>query len=199
MLIAAYADGTDALTVALALTMVAVAASRAAMPGSDSLLRDMAVGGFVVVYLPLLAAFAMVMLAEPDGPDRIVVFILAVVLSDTGWFRGGCAFRPTPDGAVGQSQEVMGGLGRVLCLRDGSDRSVTSAAAARPLVAGALIGLVVVVTATLGDLAESLLKRDLGIKDMGHLLPEHGGVMDRLDSLLPTAPVVALLLAATVA
>ena len=60
---------------------------------------------------------------------------------------------------------------------------------------GLLVGLAVVVTATLGDLAESMFKRDLGVKDMGRLLPGHGGMMDRLDSLVPVAPVVYVLLA----
>ena len=61
-----------------------------------------------------------------------------------------------------------------------------------------LYGLAVVGTATLGDLGESMVKRDIGVKDMGTLLPGHGGIMDRLDSLLPTAPVAWLLLAAFV-
>ncbi|HVQ17713.1 MAG TPA: phosphatidate cytidylyltransferase [Actinomycetes bacterium] len=198
MLISAYADGMDALTVALGLTLAAVAASRFAMPGSNLLLRDLAVGSYVVVYLPLLASFAMVMLAASDGPDRLVVFILAVALSDTGGYAAGVLFgrhKLAPRVSPAKSWE---GLGGSLVM------TIVGTAVSVPLLLdgawwqGALIGAAVVVTATLGDLGESLLKRDLGVKDMGSLLPEHGGVMDRLDSLLPTAPVVALLLAATI-
>ncbi|HVQ88437.1 MAG TPA: phosphatidate cytidylyltransferase [Actinomycetes bacterium] len=197
MLIAAYADGTDALAVAFGVTVVAVAASRMAMPAEHSLFRDLAVGTYVVVYLPLLAAFAMVMLSQANGPDRLVVFILAVVLSDTGGYAAGVLFgkhKLAPRVSPAKSWEGLGGS---------VGFATIGTAVALPLLLGghwwqgALIGAAATITATVGDLGESLLKRDLGIKDMGHLLPEHGGVMDRLDSLLPTAPVVALLLLAT--
>ena len=61
-----------------------------------------------------------------------------------------------------------------------------------------MLGLAVLCSATLGDLGESMIKRDLGIKDMGNLLPGHGGIMDRLDSMLPSAPVVWIVLTALV-
>jgi phosphatidate cytidylyltransferase len=124
---------------------------------------------------------------------------LAVVLSDTGGYAAGVLFgRRKLAPTVSPKKSWEGLAGSFLF-------SIVGTAVALPLLLpgtwwqGALLGVVVVVTATVGDLAESLLKRDLGIKDMGNLLPEHGGVMDRLDSLLPTAPVVAAFLAVVLA
>jgi phosphatidate cytidylyltransferase len=198
MVVVAYVDGTDALTAALVLTIVVVAAARMFAPHPERIAKDVVVGAFVAVYVPLLAASAVLMAAADDGADRVVVFILAVVLSDTGGFAAGVRFGKHPMAPTVSPKKSWEGLaGSVVAATIGSAITVPLLLGAQ-WWQGALVGLVGVATATAGDLAESLLKRDLGVKDMGNLLPEHGGIMDRLDSLLPTAPVMALVLAAIV-
>jgi phosphatidate cytidylyltransferase len=135
------------------------------------------------------------MLRPDDGPDRVVVFIVLVVLSDVGGYVAGVLFGKHPMAPTVSPKKSWEGFGgsALFC-------AVGGAVAVPTLLEGeawqgALIGLALMVTATLGDLGESMIKRDLGIKDMGSLLPGHGGIMDRLDSLLPAAPVAYLLLA----
>lgn len=189
----AYYGGPDALAAGFAASAALVLLWRSVGP-CDGAARDIAGGVFIVAYVPLLAAIASLMLAQDDGALRILTFILVTVASDTGGYAVGVLFGRTPmspslspkkswegfAGSVGTSALVG-----VLCvglLLDG------------PWWAGAVVGAVAATFATVGDLAESAIKRDLGIKDMGTILPGHGGVMDRLDSLLVTVPVCWALL-----
>ena len=149
----------------------------------------------IIGYVPLLGSFAALILAGDNGPVRIVTFLLIVIMGDTGGYVGRRAVRPTPDGAEDQSEEDLGGSGRLGAVRHGGrrpDERVTPSAG--PSGSASLLGVCLVAIGTCGDLIESLIKRDLGIKDMSSFLPGHGGVMDRLDSLLVAAPVAWLIL-----
>jgi phosphatidate cytidylyltransferase len=194
MLISAYIAGEEGLLVAFALTAFGVLLWRLS-EGAQDAVQDVTCGVFAAAYVPFLAGFAVLMLSEPDGVSRVVLFILVTSSSDIGGYAAGVLFGRHPmaptispkkswEGFAGSATAcvVTGAVG-VSALLDG------------PFWAGALLGAATVVSATIGDLSESLIKRDLGIKDMGTLLPGHGGLMDRLDSLLPTAPVAYVLLA----
>jgi phosphatidate cytidylyltransferase len=193
MEVVAYRHGPDDLTAALFGTVIVVAVWRLFDP-PDGYLGDVAATAFTALYVPFLAGFAALMTAPHDGAKRVTVFIATTVASDVGGYAAGVFFGKHPlapsvspkkswEGLAGSATAcAICGMVLITTLLDGA------------VWQGALFGLAVVASATIGDLGESMIKRDLGIKDMGRLLPGHGGVMDRLDSLLPTAPVAYLLL-----
>ena len=198
MVVAAYAGGAEALTAGLLATVLACLLWRLADPGGDYL-RDVAGAAFTATYVPFLAGFAVLLAQPPDGPRRVTVFVATVVCSDVGGYVAGVLFGRHPMApSVSPKKSWEGFAGSVLACTVGGAVVFATLLDAPPLL-GAAYGLAVVCTATLGDLGESMVKRDIGIKDMGDLLPGHGGLMDRLDSLLPTAPIAWLLLSAFVA
>lgn len=193
MLALAWLRGPDGLVVAFLLTVVAVLFWRLG-DGPEGYLRDATTGVLVALYVPLLAGFCVLLLVPDDGALRVLVFIATVVGNDVGGYTAGVLWGRHPMApSVSPKKSWEGMAGSV----------VACVAVATPIVVlgldgpwwgGVLLGAALAVTATVGDLGESLIKRDLGIKDMGTLLPGHGGIMDRLDSLLPSAAVAYLLL-----
>jgi phosphatidate cytidylyltransferase len=184
----AWPFGPAGLAISFAGTALAVLLWRM-RGGAAHFVRDAAAGVFTAAYVPLFCSFATLLVVAPDGKARALTFLLCVVASDVGGYAAGVLAGRHPlaptispkkswEGFAGSQLGGMavGALCVALLLGDEWWK-------------GALLGALLVISATIGDLLESLIKRDLGIKDMGALLPGHGGLMDRLDSLLPTAVV----------
>ncbi len=150
-------------------------------------LRDVAVTVFLATWIPLFAAFGALLVYPEDGWARVFTFMLAVVFSDIGGYTAGVLFgkhRMVP--AISPKKSWEGLAGSLVC---GTAAAVLAVVFLmhKPWWVGVPLGLMLVITATAGDLVESQFKRDLGIKDMGTLLPGHGGLMDRIDGALPSA------------
>ena len=153
--------------------------------GPDGAVKDITSGVWVAAYAPFMAGFALLLFAQTSGADRIVVYIATTVASDIGGYAAGVLFGKHPMApAISPKKTWEGFAGSVVaCVLVGAGTSHQLLGMA--WWQGAVVGLAVVVTATMGDLAESMVKRDLGVKDMGRILPGHGGLMDRLDSVDP--------------
>jgi phosphatidate cytidylyltransferase len=189
----AYYGGPDVLLVLFAGTVLSSILWRMAR-GHAGFVRDVTSTIFCLVYLPFLASFVALLLAPDDGIDRVLTFIAVTVASDTGGYAFGVIFGRHPMSPTISPKKSW----------EGFAGSVFSSMAAGVLCLiflmdgdwwiGIVLGLITAVAATLGDLTESMIKRDLGIKDMSDILPGHGGLMDRLDSMLGTVSVVWLVL-----
>lgn len=185
--------GQAAQGIGLALTALACLGWRFGK-GSSGYLADVSASIFVATYLGLFASFATLMLVPDDGAQRIITFLILVVCSDTGGYVAGVLFGKHPMAPkISPKKSWEGFTGSVLAAMIGGALCVWLLLDGR-WWQGLIVGAAVAFVATGGDLTESLIKRDLGVKDMGNLLPGHGGVMDRMDSLLPSAVVTWALL-----
>jgi phosphatidate cytidylyltransferase len=154
---------------------------------------DFAASAFVVIYLPLMTSFAILLLRRPtDGALWVIAFVVTVSMIDTsGYLVGRKLGRHQMAPGVSPKKSIEGLFASILA---GSTSSVLFIVFGfhREWWLGIIFAALMLLAAVFGDLAESLIKRDLGVKDMSSLLPGHGGVMDRMDSILPAALIAYL-------
>lgn len=153
----------------------------------ENYLRDVAVTVFLAAWIPLCGAFGALLIYPDDGWARVFCLLLPVVFSDIGGYTAGVLFgKHTMVPAISPKKSWEGFAGSLVAGTAAAVVAVTFLLD-KPAWVGIPLGIFLVITGTLGDLVESQVKRDLGIKDMGTLLPGHGGIMDRADSILPSA------------
>ena len=202
MVVVAYFYGAPALVTATAVSALVIMLWLLRR-GVNGYVMNSTASVFTLIYVPFLGSFVALMLAEggatdfdrwDDGVKGVITFILVTIASDIGGYVAGVLFGKHPMAPVISPKKswegfagslvfcVVVGWALVVYLLDGD------------WWVGVALGLIAVVMATLGDLCESVMKRDLGIKDMSQVIPGHGGLMDRLDSLLATIAPIWLLL-----
>ena len=193
MVVVAYLYGAPALVTATAVTGL-VTMLWLLRRGVHGFVRDSSASIFTIFYVPFLGSFVALLLAADLGVEAIVTFIVVTIASDIGGYVAGVLFGRHPMAPVISPKKSWEGFA-------GSAIACVAAGVLLVIYAldsdwwiGVVLGLITVVMATLGDLCESVIKRDLGIKDMSNVIPGHGGLMDRLDSLLATVAPIWLLL-----
>lgn len=193
MVVSAHFLGLEAVLGALTLTVFAVAVWKLIDGSTPQTMLDIMVTTFALIYIPLLASFIVLILNSPHGQLAVVIWILMAVMNDTGGWLFGITWGKHPmapkispkkswEGFIGSFVfSLGGGIGGMIALGGAWWWGIP-------------LAILTTIAATVGDLVESLIKRDVGLKDMSNLLPGHGGLMDRFDSLLMIAPIVYFVL-----
>jgi len=152
-------------------------------------LADVGVSALMIIYLPLLLTFVIAMLRSDQPIAQMATYVAIIVIGDSGAYIMGSVFgrrKLAPHISPGKTWEGL--IGCLLwAVAVGIPLGIFVLGA--PWWQGAVLGITLGAAAVVGDMAESAIKRDVGVKDMGKLLPGHGGAMDRLDSLLFCAPI----------
>ncbi len=146
--------------------------------------RDLAAGAFIQVYIPFLASFSVLLTAQDGGEWWTLAFLILVISVDTGAYATGLTFGKHPMAPRISPKKTWEGFAGSVAAAAIAGILLSIFMIQQPWWFGFVFGAVIVATATIGDLTESLLKRDLGIKDISTWLPGHGGFLDRMDSIV---------------
>ncbi len=166
-----------------------------ARASAKEVLLDLAAGTFIMVYVAFMGAFTVLLTAQDGGQWWTLAFLIVVISVDIGAYATGVAFGRHPMAPVISPKKTWEGFAGSVAAALLAGILTSIFMLHQPWWVGVILGLVMVATATSGDLAESLIKRDLGIKDISSFLPGHGGFLDRIDSsLLSAAAAYALFL-----
>jgi len=149
--------------------------------------RDIGAGAFVVLYVMFLGSFFVLLTARDGGQWWTLASLIVVVSVDTGAYATGLSFGKHPMAPSISPKKTWEGFAGSVAAAVLAGVLLALFMLQQPWWVGVILGLTIVLTATVGDLTESLIKRDLGTKDMSTWLPGHGGLLDRLDSALPSA------------
>lgn len=193
ILISAWLLGLEAALGALCLTVFAVTVWKLIDTPSHRVVNDVMVTIFVLIYVPLLASFVLLLLKSPHGVWAVFVYIALSVANDLGGWMAGITLGKHPMAPRISPKKSWEGFAGSLVL------SVAVGISGVWWLGGTwwwgiILACLTTVAATTGDLVESLIKRDVGLKDMSNILPGHGGLMDRMDSLLMVAPAAYLIM-----
>ena len=186
MVVAAALDGVTGLVIAFIAGSFLVLSVRL-LDGEEAYVHHVTRSIFALVYAPVLASFAVLLSTQTDGAWKVLAFVLLTAATDLGGYVAGAIFGKHPMAPTISPKKSWEGFAGALVLQLVVGTLLWIFVFDQSWWEGAIVGFVMMLSATLGDLIESMIKRDLGVKDMGTLLPGHGGVMDRLDSIVINA------------